>query len=101
MTSEQIRKIADKCQIGIKGGRHGIASETEVVLPEIPLFDRMEISNALYSYSNVVERYEESIKALSDMQENAEHLDLDTVMDVVEYIMFGASAKQGKDKSNG
>lgn len=99
MTSEEIKKIADKCPVGIKGGHHGRTHETEVVLPDIPLFDRMEIANALHSYANMVERCEEQLNEMCeyirkfDPGSNADHIS--GIIELINYILTG------KDTANG
>lgn len=99
MTSEEIKKIVEKCQVGVKSGRHSRPFETEVVLPEIPLFDRMEIANALYSYADMVERCEEQLEEMReyirkfDPGSNSDHIS--GIIELINYIL------KGKDNANG
>lgn len=54
-TVERVRALADKIHVYVTGGRHGRAQETKVILPELALFDRMEICQALYEYADTLD----------------------------------------------
>lgn len=56
-TAERVRALADKIPVNVTGGRHGRAHETKVILPEIELFDRMEICQALFEYADTLDRF--------------------------------------------
>lgn len=90
MSADKIRMLAEKVQVGIKGGHHGRAHETEIVLPEISMFDRMEISSALLAYAAMVERCEGMLKANSKSLKYR-HKDADAALAYANYILKGVT----------
>lgn len=85
-TAEEMRKKAKVMLGGLGNGVITMPSQAS----------SRDVAAMLRYAADIKERGDEALTALDDMQNTTEHLDIETVKDIVRHILFGAQGSQSK-----
>lgn len=88
-TAEAIRHTAENLEWNRTHGMEAIKIASEHVIDQ------------LRYAADIKERGDEALTALDAMQDNTEHLDIETVKDIVKHIIFGAQGSQSNAEKDG